>query len=177
MRWIKTLTAVVATLGLNVVSQAGILDLVSHEGGQCGEQACVEKAPECKPTIQRPCETKLFNYQRQVCEKAPPSCKPECVAPAPSAACAPAAKPCAPKAKPCVPPPCPKKKACGKKDGCGDGCVDRCCDADPCEIAELIFQSQTACYAKDRRKAIDKLGDKFDCVCNPEIMAAFIYAL
>ncbi|HID23613.1 MAG TPA: HEAT repeat domain-containing protein [Planctomycetaceae bacterium] len=40
-----------------------------------------------------------------------------------------------------------------------------------------MFESQTACYAKDRRKAIDKLGDKFDCVCNPEIMAAFIYAL
>jgi hypothetical protein len=35
----------------------------------------------------------------------------------------------------------------------------------------------TACYAKDRRKAIHKLGDKYDCVCNPEIMCAFVYAL
>lgn len=35
----------------------------------------------------------------------------------------------------------------------------------------------TACYAKDRRKAIHKLGDKYDCACNPEIMCAFVYAL
>lgn len=35
----------------------------------------------------------------------------------------------------------------------------------------------TACYAKDRRKAIHKLGDRYDCVCNPEIMCAFVYAL
>lgn len=35
----------------------------------------------------------------------------------------------------------------------------------------------TACYAKDRKKAIHKLGDKYDCVCNPEIMCAFMYAL
>ena len=41
----------------------------------------------------------------------------------------------------------------------------------------MIFQSQTACYAKDRRSAIHKLGDKFTCACNPEIMAAFVYAL
>jgi len=51
-----------------------------------------------------------------------------------------------------------------------------CCD-DPCKIAELIYQSQTACYAKDRARAIDKLGDRYNCVCNPEIMCAFVYAL
>lgn len=73
--------------------------------------------------------------------------------------------------------------------GCDDGCVDdcdadddccvaaECCDYDPCELAELIYQSMTACYAKDRRRAISKLGRKFDCVCNPEIMVAFLYAL
>ena len=44
-------------------------------------------------------------------------------------------------------------------------------------IAELIYQSQTACYAKDRCAAIHKLGNCFDCRCNPEIMVAFIYAL
>lgn len=43
-------------------------------------------------------------------------------------------------------------------------------------MAHWIYVSQTACHAKDRKKAIDKLGD-FDCVCNPEIMCAFIYAL
>lgn len=41
----------------------------------------------------------------------------------------------------------------------------------------MIYKSQTACYAKDRRKALDKLGNKFNCVCNPEIMCAFIYGL
>jgi hypothetical protein len=35
----------------------------------------------------------------------------------------------------------------------------------------------TACYAKDRRRAIHKLGDRYDCCCNPEIMNAFVYAL
>jgi hypothetical protein len=34
----------------------------------------------------------------------------------------------------------------------------------------------TSCYAKDRGKALKKLG-KFDCVCNPEIMCAFVYGL
>jgi hypothetical protein len=43
-------------------------------------------------------------------------------------------------------------------------------------VAHWIYESQTACYAKCRRKAIKKLG-KFDCVCNPEIMCAFIYGL
>ncbi len=41
----------------------------------------------------------------------------------------------------------------------------------------MIYTSQTACYAKDRKDAIDELGDDYDCQCNPEIMAAFIYAL
>ncbi|MCP4175436.1 MAG: HEAT repeat domain-containing protein [Fuerstiella sp.] len=35
----------------------------------------------------------------------------------------------------------------------------------------------TACYAKDRKEAIHRLGDHFDCCCHPEIMNAFIYAL
>lgn len=62
---------------------------------------------------------------------------------------------------------------------CDDACVETaCCPVtDACEIAELIYESQTACYAKDRRRAIQKLGNRYTCVCNPEIMAAFIYAL
>ncbi|MCA9082631.1 MAG: HEAT repeat domain-containing protein [Planctomycetaceae bacterium] len=35
----------------------------------------------------------------------------------------------------------------------------------------------TGCYAADRRRAIHRLGDHFDCCCHPEIMNAFIYAL
>ncbi len=62
--------------------------------------------------------------------------------------------------------------------GCGDDCcATTCCPDNSCAIAELIYISQTACYARQRRAAIHKLGDKFDCCCNPEIMSAFIYAL
>ena len=43
-------------------------------------------------------------------------------------------------------------------------------------MAHWIYESQTGCHAKDRRKAIRKLG-KYDCICNPEIMCAFIYGL
>jgi hypothetical protein len=43
-------------------------------------------------------------------------------------------------------------------------------------VAHWIYESQTACHAKERCKAIRKLG-KYDCVCNPEIMCAFIYGL
>jgi len=53
--------------------------------------------------------------------------------------------------------------------------VKVCC-ADPCEVAELIYESQTACYAKQRRRAVRKLG-MYDCQCNPEVMCALIYAL
>lgn len=34
----------------------------------------------------------------------------------------------------------------------------------------------TACHAKDRAKALKKLG-RNDCACNPEIMCAFVYGL
>ena len=44
-------------------------------------------------------------------------------------------------------------------------------------IAKLIYESQTACYARQRRAAIRKLGNRYDCICNPEIMTAFVYAL
>jgi hypothetical protein len=60
---------------------------------------------------------------------------------------------------------------------CNTGCCQRQCCADPCEIAKVIYCSQTACYADDRKAAIDDLGDNYDCVCNPEIMVALIYAL
>jgi hypothetical protein len=59
---------------------------------------------------------------------------------------------------------------------CDTGCSNNKCCADPCEVAHWIYESQTGCKGKDRKKAIKKLG-KFDCVCNPEIMCAFIYGL
>jgi len=71
---------------------------------------------------------------------------------------------------------------CAGANNCaGTGCAgDSCCATtcqDACQIAQLIYASQTACYARQRRAAIAKLGNKYDCVCNPEIMSAFIYAL
>lgn len=56
-------------------------------------------------------------------------------------------------------------------------CAAPVCCADPCEIAQLIYESMTACYAKDRRKAIKKLDSRYDICCNPEILCAFVYAL
>lgn len=128
---------------------------------------------------------------------APGSCKPS----KDGSKCAPTCKApqsCAPTARDCAAPAakaCDAKGACSsqgarcvsKGAGCTSGCTSKCtnpcdkacrkCDVDPCKIAELIYKSQTACYAKQRRDAIHKLGDHFDCVCSPEIMAAFIYAL
>lgn len=124
-----------------------------------------------------------------------PAAAPACAAPA---ACAPR---CAPVQTACAPNCCNHKKSGGLLNAlfgnkgnkgcntCAPTCgapaptcaapsqPTRCCNADPCEIARLIYESQTACYAKDRRKAIDKLGRKYDCICNPEIMTAFIVAL
>ncbi len=54
--------------------------------------------------------------------------------------------------------------------------VTKVCCADPCEVAELIYKSQTACYATQRAHAIHKLG-QFDCQCNPEILCAMVYGL
>ena len=76
----------------------------------------------------------------------------------------------------------PKEKCCREKCDKEKCCKERrakddCCDADPCVIAELIYESQTACYATKRRAALRKLGAKFNCTCNPEIMVAFVYAL
>ncbi len=56
-------------------------------------------------------------------------------------------------------------------------CTPICCTDDPCEVAHFIYVSQTACYAKDRAKAVYCIAKKFDCRCNPEIMCALIYAL
>ncbi|HET6422343.1 MAG TPA: HEAT repeat domain-containing protein [Planctomycetaceae bacterium] len=143
--------------------------------------ACAPAPAACAPACAAPA----------ACAPAPAACAPACAAPA---ACAPAcAAPtaCAPA---CAAPVCcnnSKKLGGGllgrlfnnkgKKNDCGapTACTPevRCCNADPCEVATLIYESQTACKGKDRQKAIRKLGNKFDCICNPEIMTAFIVGL
>ena len=71
---------------------------------------------------------------------------------------------------------CNADPSCCAPVACGDTCGEVCND-DACEIAKLIYTSMTACHASDRRKALDKLGRKYDCCCNPEIMNAFVYGL
>lgn len=194
MKSIKTFVAVAALVALGVDAQAGLFG--SLRG--CGASKCCDCAPTfqpscCKPTITRPCHVNVYNYQR-TCAK--PLCCDEC---APGGACAPV-NACAPGghgaacAPACACPPsgcvcaapsgpaacCPNGGAacCPKTVDCGAPCDDACCPCvDPCEIAQLIYESQTACYAKQRAHALCKLGRKYDCVCNPEIMAAFIYGL
>lgn len=74
---------------------------------------------------------------------------------------------------------------CGEV-GCGDaveancgevGCTGGACDRKSAKVASLIRESMSACYARQRRAAIHRLGDHYHCTCHPEIMHAFIYAL
>ena len=137
----------------------------------CCETRCAPKccAPACGPVCEAPCgpapcqkkKCGLLGGGLFSCLKGGNSCLggSSCGTPA------------------CGPAPC-GAPACGTCNTCAPApvCEVKYCDADPCEIAKLIYESQTACYAKDRKKAIDDLGD-FDCECNPEIMGAFLYAL
>ncbi|MCA9080312.1 MAG: HEAT repeat domain-containing protein [Planctomycetaceae bacterium] len=86
------------------------------------------------------------------------ACEPGCAIPAP---CCPTASACAV--------PCSRIAFLPRNR--------KTCVNESAIIAELIYQSQTAPYALGRRRAIHMLGDRFSCVCHPEIMAAFIYAL
>ena len=186
MKSIRTIAALVAVLGLSSFAQAGLF----KRGGDCGASKCCDCAPTfqptcCKPTIVRPCHRNVYNYQR-TCAKAT-GCDAGC---GPAKSCCPsgAGNGCVNGAGNCAA-PCANGAGCdnGAGNGCagngcaGDGCVgDSCCTTtcqDACQIAQLIYESQTACYARQRRAAIAKLGNKYDCVCNPEIMSAFIYAL
>ncbi|QDT89446.1 hypothetical protein Pan161_10750 [Gimesia algae] len=135
----------------------------------CAQDNCCTPAPKaCCAPAPKACAAPA---PKACCAPAPKACcapaPKACAAPAPKACCAPAPKAC------CA--PAPKTCAAPAADTCCN--EEPCCNADPCVIAELIYQSQTACYAKHRRKAIHKLGDHFNCECNPEIMCAFIYAL
>lgn len=120
----------------------------------CGPAAC---GPACGPAACGPA------CGPAACGPAcgPANCGPVCAAPA---ACGPA---CAPA--------CAAPAACTST--CAPKCTKKCCETDAFEVAHWIYVSQTACHGKDRAKAIDRLGDKYDCVCNPEIMVAFVYAL
>lgn len=192
MKWSSLFSAVLAMLGMVASAEAGSILQIGH---CCGaEKSCgcgpSNNTPCCRPVICRPTCPNVCTYQRACCKPqgccdtnggcGPKACGPAGCGPAATPACtAPAA--CGPAATACAPActaPTACAPACGPK-GCGDSCgaPKNCCNADPCEIAHWIYVSQTACYAKDRRRAIDKIGDCYSCVCNPEIMCALIYAL
>lgn len=182
MRWILILSIVISGLFLNNCSEAGLFkQQCSGKNSDCTEEC---RLPGCCPTIARPAMTSIFRYQRKFrnvkpagCDTAAPclvGCSPEssgcgpvmCLAGTPASGCA-----------------CPSDVSAGCGDShncCGEGHSGRihCCDKQKCcEIAGLIYESMTACYATERRNAIHRLGDRYDCVCHPEIMNAFIYAL
>ncbi|APZ95495.1 HEAT repeat domain-containing protein [Fuerstiella marisgermanici] len=186
MRLITTLACAIGLLNTSAVVDAGLFDF--GRGKQ--QLSCAEDCQTaCRPRIARPSWINIFSHQRKssnCCDTggctigsnasccAPDGCAPICE----STCCAPAA--------------CSCSACCGEgglcsPNGCGDlltGCFnpnchhDGCCSpATKCEVAELIAESKTACYARHRRSAIHKLGDHYDCCCHPEIMNAFICAL
>lgn len=192
MRLLKILTAVVAIAGLSAPAQAGLFGL----GGSCKGCACTPDCqPECcKPVICRPCCPTVHTYQRRCSDLKPPCCcdscgdscgdsccpEPQCCCPEPQCCC-PEPTCCCPEPTCCCPEPCCEPNCCCPEpccdSCCGEGCCGCDCCGDPCELACLIYTSMTACYAKDRRRAVHKIGDNFNCCCNPEIMSAFIYGL
>ncbi len=67
---------------------------------------------------------------------------------------------------------------CCEETCIGGDCVDlgNTCD-DNRRLAQLIYTSQTACDPRDRKKAVHRIGSRFDCRCHPEVMCALTYAL
>lgn len=168
---------------------------VGAGAGNCAP-ACAAPAANCGPAAGPACAAPAANCG--------PAAGPACAAPA--ANCGPASGPgCAAPASACGSATnCSGTSSCGShfgggflkglfaKHNCASTCAatcgapdatsctavdSRCCNADPCEIAKLIYTSQTACYARQRSAALRKLGNRYDCICNPEIMTAFIYGL
>ncbi|MEP3481488.1 MAG: HEAT repeat domain-containing protein [Fuerstiella sp.] len=170
------------------VSSAGLFRI--HSKG------CSDGCPQlaCEPVIARPTCTTIYSHQRRVsgtkcCGQE--ACGPaSCCAPtaclgadcsAPELFCSSEPSCCVPSDSCCVEPSCAAAAGCCVgADGCGDGCGSgaACYSTEDCKvIATLIHRSMTGCYAKDRRRAVHRLGDHFDCVCHPEIMTAFVHAL
>ncbi len=138
-------------------AQAGVfdLDLLSWLGThksarqQAGQPGCCGPTTDrSRQVIKQPCRTSIHTYQRKT-------------------------------AKPLQLPP----SGCAKPVTPVAECDTEAAKAAAAErsaayvIAGLIFRSQTGCYARDRRAAIHLLGDRYDCMQNPEILVAFIYAL
>lgn len=198
MKKILTLSALLALLVTHPSADAGLFTLfradcgadkncgADKSKGDCGADKAGCKSdgcgPDCTKTVTKPCDPQVFNYQRKESTSPGPcganACVPNCAAPEAAPAGGPADPNCAAPESGGAP-ACAPAAACGSSAGCGATacCNGGCSKDDACAIAELIFASQTECYAKDRARAIDRLGDNYSCVCHPEIMAAFVYSL
>lgn len=182
MKWISILSITVSGLFLVNSSDAGLFKLQGTEKHSGCTEEC--QLPSCCPTIARPCTTNIYRYQRKFRNVKPAGCDiaPPCLlgCSAETSGCGPMMCPSGPLTGSCACPP-DVSMGCGdSQNACGESCSghSRCCDKQKCcEIARLIYESMTACYATERRNAIHRLGDHYDCVCHPEIMNAFIYAL
>ena len=154
------LPAILVAIGFST-TQAGLFDVnllerlglrtrkpVAECGPQASESGVGDPLSHRREVVKQPCEPTLHTYQRQVARPLPSDSK-RCAKPVkPIAECKTEAEAAA-----------SAQRLTAQK------------------IARLIFQSQTSCYARDRRAAIHRLGDRFDCSQNPEILVAFVYAL
>ncbi len=152
MRWTSCVVSLVL-LAVGVSStQAGLFDVnLLERFGLKRTTADVEDCgPGAKPreVVKAPCNRSLHTYQRQVARPLPAG-----------------GDQCAKPIKPIAECTTEAEKAAALEQ------------AAALQIARLIFQSQTGCYARDRRAAVHALGDDYDCSQNPEILVAFVYAL
>ena len=139
----------------------------------CCDDGCVTDPGCCAPVDPGCCAP----VDPGCCAPADPGCcvpvDPGCCVPVDPGCCAPVDPGCCAPADPGCAVPC--DPACAAPAACGEGCGE-CNREDACKVAQLIYVSMTDCYAKNRRNALDKLGN-YDCCCYPEIMNAFVYGL
>lgn len=201
MKSIHLLVATVVIAGIAQVGEAGLFDrVICRKAGKRCDCDCVPTYQPacCKPVIVAPrCKT-VHTYQRRCSTLKPPCCHNGC---GPAVCCAPACpmdgctagNGCCAAGSNCA---CDACSGFGCDCGagmCGNGCCDTsccdtgccdigsscdgCCPGANCDLAQLIYESQTGCYARHRKRAVHRLSDRYDCVCHPEVMCALIYAL
>jgi len=154
------LPAVLVAIGFST-TQAGLFDVnlldrlglrarktAADRGPQCADSGVGDPLSRRREVVKQPCQPTLHTYQRQVARPLPAG-----------------SKRCAKPVKPIAECKTAEEAAAAAQRTAA------------ISIARLIFQSQTSCYAKDRRGAIHRLGDGYDCSQNPEILVAFVYAL
>ena len=133
----------------NLLEQLGLRK--SKSAAECGPKATAvadcEPGKKLREVVKEPCAPTLHTYQRQTARPLPGGQR-------------------------CAKPPKPIAEC---ETAAEAAAVAQRVAA--ISIARLIFQSQTSCYASDRRAAIHRLGDGYDCSKNPEILVAFVYAL